>query len=104
MEEKSLSMEIIEELMKRDKTKNAIINKLFIGWVITSCVALMAMLSMHMSTLNFMSQYEYSTQTVEVKTDGDSSAYYQNGKGNTINGSENKSGDEKDGKEKTKEN
>lgn len=106
MDEKTLQQEVIESMASKVKMQWKVIKLLVTALVIVSCVGMLSVVAMYASTLNFMSQYEYestTTTTVDVKADGDSSAIYQNGKGNIVNGSEHKSNKKNDNDNEKKE-
>ena len=88
MEDKSIGMEVVERLINVLKIALFVICVMFVS----ACIAFVSVFSQH---INFMNQYEFSSEDtqVELKADGNSSAIYQGGKGNTINGSERKSND-----------
>jgi hypothetical protein len=89
LEDKSIGMEVVERLINVLKIALVVICVMFVS----ACITFVSVFSQH---INFMNQYEFSNTEdtqVELKADGNSSAIYQGGKGNTINGGERKSND-----------
>lgn len=85
VEDKSIGMEVVERLINVLKIALVVICVMFVS----ACITFVSVFSQH---INFMNQYEFAEDTkVELKADGNSSAIYQGGKGNTINGGERKS-------------
>jgi hypothetical protein len=84
LEDKSIELQLVEQLIK-------LLKFAFVSTIIMFVSACIAFVSVNWKMVNFLNQYEYSTTLetqVDVKAEGTSSAIYQDGKGNTINGSQ----------------
>jgi hypothetical protein len=92
LEDKSIELQLVEQLIKLIKFSFVLICVMFVS----ACIAFV---SVNWKIVNFMNQYEFEETKVEIKADGNSDAIYQNGKGNTINERKH-NGDNKNNEEK----